>query len=412
MRGLVAFDIDACQQLASDLHRAAGEFEDLSLLVSRSLEAAELEDPAPRELLELGAWCDELGRHLAVRLDRVMELDASPLLGFLAWVRGGVAHAWLPGGDLPGHLQGRWPSSAEEWRELAFARAGIDPDRWRPQGGFAANRDTVAAVYDYYLDLYQRDHRLQWAAMGRLAGAPVWAGLEDLTLVDQMPGVYAAQAPWMERELLQMQRAIFEDLAWQHEAFLAGGVEAMRAAHDRGDIDDRTLLAWQHLDAGRLAQGTRLLVYREQNDVLQEDHYARWPDHAPHLAAVTSVMAASPIPDGEGFHDIVPPRIDSVSDATRSPLTPLAPVRSPLPADVHVPQLHDWDGARRTWIDEDMLEAFERFAASDDRDTVLRTPVDVRAQEFRNVLSVTAQRTMRDPLIVDLTRGLGLGGVR
>ena len=378
MRVPVAMDVEGCLQLAEEFRRAAAEFERLAADAGRALAAAEVEDGAPRQLEELSGWCDEMARELRSRVERVVELDASPW-GFLVTIRDGVAVSLLPGRELPGHLADAWPDSADGWRALAFARAGIDPERWDPAAGFAANRDTVAAVYDYYLDLYRRDDRLQWAAMGRLAGAPVWAGLEDLAVLEGLPGLYPAQTPWMERQLLEMQLAIFLDLAWQHEAFLAGGIEAMRAALDRSEIDEDTLEAWEHLEAGRVAAGTRLLVYREQRDVLQDDHYASWPEHARDLAWVTSAMASSPVPGGRSFWDVVPPTVTTMPRRSTSPLTPLTPV----PGERSVPQLHEWDGARRVWIDDDMLGAFDRFVGGDDAGQVLATPVDQRAQEFR-----------------------------
>jgi hypothetical protein len=38
---------------------------------------------------------------------------------------------------------------------------GLDLDDWDPADGFEVNRETVLAVYDYYLDLHRLDDCLQ-----------------------------------------------------------------------------------------------------------------------------------------------------------------------------------------------------------------------------------------------------------
>jgi hypothetical protein len=150
--------------------------------------------------------------------------------------------------------------------------------------------------------------------MARLAGANVYAGLKDLDVAASVPlVVYSDQAPWLQERLMMMQRDIFEDLAWQHEAYLTAGLEPLEEALARGDIDERTLDAWRHIDSGepdRVAEAAHLLVYREQHTVLQAEHYDQWPEHAPGLAAMTSRNADSPAPGGEPFADVVEGRVD------------------------------------------------------------------------------------------------------
>ena len=49
-----------------------------------------------------------------------------------------------------------------------------------------------------------------------------------------------------------MQKQIFDDLSWQHEAYLWGGIGPIRsvAASEPDAIDPQTLSAWQDIDTG------------------------------------------------------------------------------------------------------------------------------------------------------------------
>lgn len=165
----------------------------------------------------------------------------------------------------------------------------------------------MVSVYDFYGDAYAADDDLQWAAMGRLAGAPVYAALQDLRTIQASRG-FPEQAPWLERKLLVMQQEIFEDLGWQHRAYLTGGIDALRAANRHGRLDAQNLETWEDIASGepdRVADGNRELLYREQFDVLQE-HYEEWPEKAPTLSFMTSRTAASPIPEGSSLDEAVP----------------------------------------------------------------------------------------------------------
>lgn len=258
-------------------------------------------------------------------------------------------------------------NTKESWQHLAHMKAGIDPATWDPEAGFDANHLTVLAVYDYYLGLYGRDGDLHWAALARLAGAPVYAGMLEL-------GAPAAQAPpmgeaseWMRTQLMVMQQAIFDDLAWQHEAYLAGGLEALEAHVDTDYFNVVTFDAWQHIASGdpdRVAEGTRELVYREQDPVLQP-FYDEWREHAELHTVVTSANAQSPVPGGMPFREMVAGGLVDV-----------------------------WDDHRKVWIDEDMLDALAAFLDDPGHGDVLAVPLAERITEFQFSLG-----------------GLGMGGL-
>jgi len=104
--------------------------------------------------------------------------------------------------------------------------------------------------------------------------------------------------------LLATQRAIFEDLAWQHEAFVqAGPAEPAATAGAQAD-------AWRDIgsgDPGRIRRGNRELLLREQKTVVAPFYgeiramkdFDMIPDRM-------SREALSPIPGGKPFREVVP----------------------------------------------------------------------------------------------------------
>lgn len=256
------------------------------------------------------------------------------------------------------------------WREQALAAAGIEGDEWQPGRGLDHNEAFVVSVYDFYGDAYAADDELQWAAMGRLAGAPVYAGLQDLRTIQASRG-FPEQAPWLERKLLLMQRAIFYDLGWQHQAYLTGGIDALRTANRHGRLDSRTLQAWQDIASGQpdqVARGNRHLLRREQQDILQE-HYDEWPEKAPTLSFMTSRTAASPVPEGTSLDEAVPASVEF----------------TPWP-QLSRAEIHDFDD-RWDWVggEDAMWGDYQDLLDQPHADEVITVDVADRADDYRQL---------------------------
>src|SRR5918996_4773457 len=245
--------------------------------------------------------------------------------------------------------------SIEQWREIAYWRADIDPDEWRPEDGLLENDAIVQAVYRYYGDLYLDHPELQWAGMANIVGPMFYAGWQDIyamrqltdpgermeylsrwaglpTLPDEvyeaadavahLPGGFlnpaylaehltAEELEWYEDRFLMMQREIFDDLAWQHEAFVLGGAPLMREIGSRNpsELLPRDVDAWEDIgsgDAERIQQGNADLLLREQERVIQDDYDAMREHHGPVGDVFTygfSAMAENPMPGGQAYRD-------------------------------------------------------------------------------------------------------------
>jgi hypothetical protein len=271
---------------------------------------------------------------LLVRLDAVRPVTIDPaefhtLRDFSA--------AWPEQVTSLEHIEEVWDSqSREAWTSKALAAAGIDPKDWQPTAGFRRNQQTFTKVYAYYQSLYLADDRLKWAAMAKLAGGEVYRGFRDkilpsekfgeflastrsqdkYTVIDLVGDAYQLYAATLDIRLLQMQKAIFMDLAWQHQAYREGGIKALEAAHTRRELSDDLLAAWRDIDSRqetRVNAGNMALLKREQNDVLQgggggTNYYGMIQDIPDDdmIPETMSEEALSPIPGGKPFQEVVP----------------------------------------------------------------------------------------------------------
>jgi len=94
-------------------------------------------------------------------------------------------------------------------------------------------------------------------------------------------GVPASSIRALEHALLAMQKEIFLDQAVMHEAFMQGGMDAIRELRSVGIIDDHAMRAWQLIDTGRrdhrsdlVSQGNAELLWREQMQIVADDYDA------------------------------------------------------------------------------------------------------------------------------------------
>jgi uncharacterized protein YukE len=335
----------------------------------------------------------------------------------------------------------------EQWRAIAYWRAGIDSSTWQPTDGLLANDATVQAVYRYYGNLYLDHPELQWAGMANIVGPMFYAGWQDMyairhladpgeraeylsrwvglpTLPDPVydaatalavmpPGflnpfelaehLTAEEIEWYEDRFLRMQREIFDDLAWQHEAFVLGGAPLLREIGSRypNELPARDVDAWEDIGSGdpeRVKTGNTDLLMREQERVIQDDYDAMRDHHGPVGDVFTygfSTMAENPIPGGRAYRDYDPIvlTVDLVPDVPVGPLGPLGPhIDIPTP-DVEVHQtlplpagnLSNFED-RWGWIENDMLPRYHELLQDPHATRALvSSDVAERASDYRKL---------------------------
>jgi Proteins of 100 residues with WXG len=339
--------------------------------------------------------------------------------------------------------------SIDQWRAIAYWRAGIDPSTWRPQDGLLANDEIVQAVYRYYGGLYLDHPELQWAGMANVVGPMFYAGWQDMYAVrsladdgqrarylselvglptlpgpvydfadhlgDVVPGGFldpgslaehltSEEIEWYEDRFLGMQREIFDDLAWQHEAYILGGVPLLReiASRNPSELRPRDLESWEGIASGdpaRIAEGNRELLLREQWRVIQDDYEAMREHHGPVGDVFTytlSTMADNPMPGGQAYRDYDPIELELHIDSPDVPVGPLGPFGPHVdvgPPDIHVEQelplpagnLSNFED-RWAWIEDDMLPRYQDLLRDPGAARALiGSSVSERAEDFRRL---------------------------
>lgn len=234
----------------------------------------------------------------------------------------------LPPIPLPGWASGEggetaadWSSvSKEEWQLRAMAAAGIDPNDWDPSKGFEANKENIKKVYALYAKWYLENPDLKWAGMAKLAGGSVFGGLVQMQ--DEKPGWISSvlvpiyfvpkgiQMEKVEKIFVEMQKNIFMDLGWQHQAYKEGGLPALTASYERGDLSLANYEAWVKIatgDENAKWEGNGALLLKEQSEILPPD-YERIQDMwgGGFITDNISENTASPIPGGKSFQELYP----------------------------------------------------------------------------------------------------------
>jgi len=223
------------------------------------------------------------------------------------------------------------------WGGRAMSRAGIDPETWDPELGSAKNWDTVIKVYEYYGQLYLDDPDLQWAGMANLAGPSFAGAFKDLSvsgrisralldrrgsdidprvrsLLEPIAGLSAHELKFYEVSLLKMQKEIFLDLAWQHEAYRSGGREEIERLAATEALDAEAGDAWKQIGSGNpgaVLLGNRALLKREQLEIIDDD-YDRMRTHLPSGPAVTRLITSigqPSIPGAKSFPEVFPQKV-------------------------------------------------------------------------------------------------------
>ncbi len=239
----------------------------------------------------------------------------------------------------------------ERWLQVALGRAGIDPRRWRPGSGVARNIANIEAVYTYYGRLFLDHPYLQWAGMANMIGPAFYAGFRDIGLLPDgarhavllllgrrkraLEDDAAGELGFYETTFLTMQKKIFEDQAPMHEAYLANGIAELERFYDAGIVDDATLQGWRQIDRGRhegdlslLAAGNRMLLLREQRDIIDRFYLRMLSRRRPEGAIFTYLLTlagAPSVPQARSYPERYPLTIVvSLPIARVSVGTPLA----------------------------------------------------------------------------------------
>jgi hypothetical protein len=286
----------------------------------------------------------------------------------------------------------------EFWLNRAIDHARIDRADWRPARGFARNSRTAEDVYRYYGRLFIAYPYLRWAGMANLIGPTFYAGFRDLGIIPdgvqkalhRMHGLVSpglarggpADLGFYETTFLRMQKKIFEDQAPMHEAYIDGGVPKIEELCDARIIDEATLEAWRRIDRGQrgdpalVDSGNRMLLFREQFDIIDRFYLQMFRRHRPMGQAFTYLLTLAGAPSVPGAHSF--PEQFPRSFAMRLPLAAIS-VRTPL-ANGNIAMFAN----RWKLIDDNTLPDYLSFIRDhpDEARDLVDIPVSKRASRY------------------------------
>ena len=192
-----------------------------------------------------------------------------------------------------------------------------------------------------------------------------------------------ADLGFYETTFLRMQKKIFEDQATMHEAYIDGGVPKIEELFHARIIDAATLEAWRRINAGRhgdpalVDSGNRMLLFREQFDIIDRFYLQMFRRHRPMGQAFTYLLTLAGAPSVPGAHSF--PEQYPRTFAMRLPLAAIS-VRTPL-ANGNIAMFAN----RWKLIDDDTLPDYLALVRdhADEVRKLVESPVSRRASRYR-----------------------------
>ncbi len=226
-------------------------------------------------------------------------------------------------------------------REDTYEEAGIK--NWDPSKGLEHNAENVAAVYEYYPQLYDQDPDMKWLGLASIAAPQFYAGFLDVNalknhaaaggditeylkgqgipdpvtaqIADMGVDEITASLDLMEKNFLEMEKQIFDDMGTQHYAYQIGGMDLIEEyAEGSSSVEDEAqkaevLGAWEAFERGDHDQAAIEMTDREQRDIIQDEYSEIWDSGIVNQAFVTvASVTAKDASEGEGFaeHTMTP----------------------------------------------------------------------------------------------------------
>ncbi len=229
-------------------------------------------------------------------------------------------------------------SVRDRYRAQAFARIGVSSEE---EFNAMDPRIRNTLITGQYANMYLSDpDSMKWAGMASYASDLVGVGIAGTQLTNAPlpigPGLMpsppmgpsigdgingAVDTELLGTRLAEGNAGIYNDLMWQHLALQQGGIEALREAHECGELPDTQLEGWEQIAQGQAAlqearangdeaaaeaaqeliwAGNGALLHHEQSIFAQENVYDRDPATREVFDTISPALV-SPIPGGESF---------------------------------------------------------------------------------------------------------------
>lgn len=122
-----------------------------------------------------------------------------------------------------------------------------------------------------YVDLYLSDpKRFKWAGLAAIVSGEVGNQLKDWEKWKD----YSDNVESFLDDIAKGNRAVFDDLYWQHLAYSENGITEIEKLYCQGHLSDIQYSAWRKIDDDNVWEGNLMLLYHEQKKILQPAMYA------------------------------------------------------------------------------------------------------------------------------------------
>jgi hypothetical protein len=187
-----------------------------------------------------------------------------------------------------------------------------------------------------YAQMYMKDPvKFKWAGLAALVSGKIGERQNDNDL-----------KTGLKEDIFSGNRAVFDDIFWQHLAFNERGIAEIERLYCSKAINEESYNAWRKIAEGNVWEGNSDLLYYEQKNILQPALYAGnnretfwWWIDSWIAKAVKGNVLVSPVPGHNGV----------------------------FPGD----NISNFD-ERWKWIKEDIMPAWEKFESNPENNARLR----------------------------------------
>src|SRR5215204_6204790 len=158
-----------------------------------------------------------------------------------------------PFSKLRAVLGAPFTTGKEKWIKLAQDEIGSDD----PSNIVYRN----VLITTAYFKLYQKKPKIfKWAGLAALASKKVGDGM----MLAEIPNVIPLTPGAVTRILAQGNILVYNDIYWQHLAYLEGKITEIERLGSLGELAPFVVEAWIKIDQGKIWEGNRDLLFYEQ----------------------------------------------------------------------------------------------------------------------------------------------------
>jgi len=152
----------------------------------------------------------------------------------------------------------------------SYSNTGIEK-KWKAEAEKYLSKDVSPEIRNQpitcaYAKMYLNDPtHFKWAGLAAIVSGKVGESQDDF---------HWGIGIELKEDVFKGNKAVFDDLFWQHLAFQKGGIKEMERLYCSKTISNEVYFAWQKIAQGDVWEGNQMLLFHEQRNILQNMIYA------------------------------------------------------------------------------------------------------------------------------------------